>query len=172
MGEGIEIEEYNNLVKRVERNLLPLAVNGKYMIIEFADQEIPSIALNIFYELQLLGYVPIIANSEINSDFRCNPTKLYRFVAKGALVQIDESSIIGRKGKSVKKFVMKLCKHNLVHFVSSNIDDFADNLFFSKMANNYLRKKFPSHFVNYLQENAKHVRNGDFFHTRTPIKFK
>lgn len=168
--EGIEIQDYGNLVKRMERKLLPLTANGKYMFIKFPDHEIPSSAPNTFYEFQLLGYIPIIVNAEVNSDVRSNPNKLYTLVAKGALVQIDEACLIGKKGKAIRKFVNKLCRHNLVHLVSSE-EVFEENHFFSEITHMYLRKKFSYGYLNYLLDNAKHVQNGTFFLMIKPIKF-
>ncbi|WP_301109837.1 CpsB/CapC family capsule biosynthesis tyrosine phosphatase [Sporosarcina sp.] len=167
---GNEIQDYCNLVKRIKINLLPVATNEKYMFIKFPHHEVPSSASTTFYEIQLLGYIPIIVNAEVNSDLRSNPNKLYTLVAKGALVQIDEASLIGKKGKVIRKFVNKLCKHNLVHFVSSD-EVFEEDHFFSEITHRYLRKKFSHEYLNYLLDNAKHVRNGTFFHAIKPIKF-
>lgn len=167
-----EIVDYSNLVKLLEKKMLPIETTGKYILIKLSDYSVPISILETFYEVQLLGYVPVIASAELNADFRKNPNKLYTLVTKGALVQINESSIVGKNGKAIRKFTIKLCRHNLVHLVSSVATVFTIEHSLSKKVYSYLRKKISTDYVNYLQSNAKHVWEGTHFHPKTAIKFK
>lgn len=170
--EQMEIRDYNSVVNGIEKKLIPLAGRNKYMFIEFPINEMPRFALETLYEIQLLGYIPIIANAEHNVAFRRNPNKLYTLITKGALVQINASSLIGENGRQLRKFAVRLCKHDFVHFISSGADSLLDSLPLSLTFNKYLRKKYSIDYVDYLQNNVKHVSRGTDFHARMPIKFK
>ena len=66
--EGMEIVLYEKIAQDIKLNLLPLAGSNKYVFISFRARQIPSFALNVFFEMQLMGYIPIIANVEQNVD--------------------------------------------------------------------------------------------------------
>jgi protein-tyrosine phosphatase len=164
--------QYADLSRKIEKNLLPLAYRNKYLFIQLPVRKIPLNTSSVFYEVQLRGYIPVIVHAEQNDDFRHNPNKIYDFVKNGGLVLINASSVMGLNGMIVRNIALKLCKHDVVHFIAPANDFIENELFLLKLAYEMLQKKMSRNFVNYLQENAIHVVNGTDFHPRTPKKFK
>ena len=115
---GNEITINDNLIKDL-KNSKCLSINGsKYILLELdffaAEEEIGE----LIYELELAGYSVIIAHAEryMYADYKY----IEMLVREGALIQINATSII-TKHPFLRKFIMKLIKNNLVHFVSSDV---------------------------------------------------
>lgn len=115
---GNEITISDNLIKDL-KNSKCLSINGsKYILLELdffaAEEEIGE----LIYELELAGYRVIIAHAEryMYADYKY----IEMLVREGALIQINATSII-TKHPFLRKFIMKLIKNNLVHFVSSDV---------------------------------------------------
>ena len=169
---GQEIHLTANILEDLENDLLTLANSGKYLLIELPSTHIPAHTLEILYQIQLKGYIPIIVHPERNTALRRNKQLLYEFVSKGALIQITASSLIGVNGRSLKKYTKVLIKHNLVHFISSDAHHYLKRPFLLKKAYQYVKKKFSESHVTYYCENANHVLFGTEFLPLPPIGFK
>lgn len=169
--EGMEIRLQEDLLDDLKKQFLPLAGTNKYILIEFPKNRIPAFTQKIFYEIQLKGYIPIIAHPELNTEMIKNPTKLLDLVNKGALVQVNAASLLGKHGRGIKRFAKKICRHNLVHFVTTNTYNDEKEPFIQQSAYRTIQKKFSKGFVNYLQQNTVHIVEGTDFHIRRPIKF-
>ncbi|WP_144512346.1 tyrosine-protein phosphatase [Bacillus sp. FJAT-22090] len=169
--EGMEIQLHKNLLYDLEKNLLPLAESNKYVLIGFPKNSIPLFTQQVFYEMQLKGYIPIIAHPEQNIEFRKNPNTLYELVYRGALVQVNASSIIGAHGRAIKRFVRKLCRHNLIHFITTNTYYDEKVPFIQNSAYKIIQKKFSKELVDYFQANSAHIVTGTDFHTKEPVPF-
>lgn len=94
--------------------------NSRYVLVEFPMMEVPNFSADSFYELQIKGYIPIIAHPERNRAFQGKLELLHDFVSNGCLAQINSSSIMGIHGERAKKMALSFLKHNLVHFVASD----------------------------------------------------
>ena len=166
--EGMEIVLYEKIVQDIKLNLLPLAGSNKYVFIRFQSEEIPSFALNIFFEMQLMGYIPVIANVERNIELVSNMRKLRAFVERGALVHVGAASVLGTNGKRIQKKALKLCRSGLVHLISSASPDFKNGPSLLKPAYEYLERKLSLSAVEYFTRNAENVINGSDFHVKNP----
>lgn len=94
--------------------------DSKYMLVEFPMDVFPSDAIDMIYELKLLGVRPIVAHPEryiyINGDLM----NINKFIEEGCLFQINTSSIIGLLGKRVKETAHSLMDNGLCHFIASD----------------------------------------------------
>ncbi|WP_391203029.1 tyrosine-protein phosphatase [Psychrobacillus sp. L4] len=169
---GQEIHLTANILEELDNNLLTLANSGKYILIELPNNHIPTNTLEVFFQIQLKGYIPIIVHPERNAALRRNKQLLYEFVNKGALIQITASSLIGVNGRSIKKYTKVLIKHNLVHFIASDAHHYVKRPFLLKKAYQYVKKRFSESHVTYYCENAKHVLFGTEFLPLPPVGFK
>ncbi|WP_203248021.1 tyrosine-protein phosphatase [Sporosarcina beigongshangi] len=167
--EGMEIQLYENLLNELTDSLLPLAGSKKYMLIELPKNHIPHFTAPIFFEMQLRGYIPIIAHPERNSIIRSDPGQLFELVNRGALVQVNASSITGANGRAKRKFALKLCKNHLVHFIASDAHHYKKRPFLLQSAYARLQRKMSPDFVEYVKQNAQHVLSGTEFHSLPPI---
>ncbi|MFQ5707385.1 MAG: tyrosine-protein phosphatase [bacterium] len=94
--------------------------NKKYFLVEFPMQGIPRFVADRFFDLILEGLVPIVAHPERNLGIIRNPQRAYEFVQRGALLQMNAGSILGRHGEPVKDTAEILLNGNLIHFVGSD----------------------------------------------------
>lgn len=170
--EGMEIVLYEKIAQDIKLNLLPLAGSNKYVFISFRARQIPSFALNVFFEMQLMGYIPIIANVEQNVDLLYNYQKVREFVDKGALIHVGAASILGMNGRKTRKKALKLCRKGLVQLVSSSSAESKSRPSLLKPAYEYLEKKVSPRLVDYYISNAESVVNGSDFHIHNPTTFR
>lgn len=94
--------------------------NKKYFLVEFPMQGIPRFVADRFFEIITEGMVPIIAHPERNLGIIRKPERAYEFVQRGALLQLNAGSVVGRHGKPVKDTAAMLLNSNLVNFVGSD----------------------------------------------------
>jgi len=118
---GQEVHMYDDMVNDLERGLiLPLNQSTKYILIDLPPNHIPPFAPRLLFDLQIAGYIPIIAHPEKNAVVAGNPDAMYNMVSNGAIVQIDAASITGRNGKKVRKLTRQMLSANMVHVIASN----------------------------------------------------
>ena len=170
--EGMEVSFYDKLANDVEFSVLPVGRNNKYVFISFPNHCIPPLALKVFFEMQLLGYIPIIANAECNEEIQNDPSKLYDFVNKGALVHVGAGSVLGLYGRKIQNLSLKLCQYNQVHFIFSVSQIKVSQQSHLKSAYNYLEKKLSIGAVEYYMWNAESLVKGIDFNVLSPIKMK
>ncbi len=93
---------------------------SRYILIEMPANEVPDYTEDILYELQIKGYIPIIAHPERNSEIVRKPNILYTLVEKGSMAQLNLHSMTGMYGRDVMNTANTLLKNNLIHFVGTD----------------------------------------------------
>ncbi|MFT8313990.1 MAG: CpsB/CapC family capsule biosynthesis tyrosine phosphatase [Clostridium sp.] len=94
--------------------------NSKYMLIEFPMDVLPDDAIDIIYELKLLGVKPIVAHPERYLYINGNLMNINKFIEEGCLFQVNTSSIIGLLGSRVKEAALGIMDNGLCHFIASD----------------------------------------------------
>ena len=118
---GAEIHVRRDLCKMLNDNLLPTySDTGKYILLEFPMGTIPDWADEIIFELKINDIIPIIAHPERSVGKLKNLQRVYDLVYKGAMIQLNSTSIVGGFGKNILEIAMKMVQLNLVHFVASD----------------------------------------------------
>jgi protein-tyrosine phosphatase len=98
-----------------------LTINGThYILVELPMGDVPFFADDFVYKLQLAGLIPVIAHPERNLRIINDPNKLYRFVDRGCLCQINTGSITGLYGKQVQKCARILLTHGMGHVLGTD----------------------------------------------------
>jgi protein-tyrosine phosphatase len=119
---GAEVFVHPDLVSVIEEK--KLSVNGsEYVFVEFPSDQVPAGVRELFYQMQLAGYTPIISHPERNTVFGQQPELLYDLVNRGCLVQLTAMSLTGGFGHEVKKYAEQFLKHNLVHLLATDAHD-------------------------------------------------
>ena len=96
-------------------------LNGtNHLLIEFPATRLPESAEGVFFELSLIGVIPIIAHPERNLVFVEQPEKLARLVSLGARAQITAGSLIGLFGRAAQQACDDFFSRSLVHIVASD----------------------------------------------------
>ncbi|MGB7604375.1 MAG: CpsB/CapC family capsule biosynthesis tyrosine phosphatase [Lutisporaceae bacterium] len=137
-----KVEKLNNTLKKKKVNIniypgceafispeLPRLVREKqvctlndtqYILIELPMESVPDYTADIIYQLRLDGYTPIIAHPERNTVISETPDVLIDLINRGALTQINSSSINGLFGKGIMETSLLLLKNKMIHLLASD----------------------------------------------------
>ncbi len=127
LGLGIDIEieaaaEYyfdDSLVKAVKEASI-LTFGDRYVLIEFSFQAAPVYEDNLFFEMQLANYKPVLAHFERYSYFHGSNDKAIEYREKGVNIQVNLNSLTGHYGPDVRKQAQRLIDNELVDFVGTD----------------------------------------------------
>ena len=92
---------------------------SRYVLTEFSSSTEEKYISDRIYELLSGGYRPIIAHIE---RYRCmhDLDFVEHLVNKGALMQVNADSVIGKNGHAAKKYCGKLLEEELVSYIGSD----------------------------------------------------
>lgn len=147
---------------------IPTTKSIHYLFIDLPEYNIPPCASQIFYELQLKGYIPIIMNAERHMEIQKNPSILYSFVRHGVFVHAGTESLLGLNGKKALSVVNKLLRHNLIHFIATGTTEDEDTRFLLQEAYQKIEKKYSKELKNYFKRNNIYLFKGTDFHILDP----
>jgi protein-tyrosine phosphatase len=158
---GQETRINGDLVERIKRDeIVPLNDTSNYVFVELPSNHVPHYTSQLFFDIQVAGYTPVIVHPERNSVFVQNPDQLYRLVKNGALTQVTAASVCGKFGKKIQKFTMDLLEANLTHFVASDAHNTSSRGFYLKDAYDQIKKTFGNGMVFNLMENTELLLDG------------
>ncbi|MEH7214290.1 CpsB/CapC family capsule biosynthesis tyrosine phosphatase [Priestia megaterium] len=155
---------------RHQHDILPS--HDKYMILTIPTQEEPSYLKDLLYDIQLKEIVPIISEPERHSYFLEHKDGLYKFVKKGAVIQLSSDSIIGKNGKQAKKAAMQFIEHNLAHVIASgaSLDNYKQHSL--RQAYDVITKEKGAETSQLLMQNAEATFNGQGIQILPPERIK
>ncbi len=151
---GQEVRINGNLVKELQNNDLATVNDSKFLLIEFPYKEIPYYTEKLIYDIQMAGYVPVIAHPERNAELRENHRRMYNLVRKGAITQITAASLLGKFGKEVEKFTHQLIEANLTHVIASDAHHSQARPFQLRQAMDSLKQKYGIDTYRMFMENS------------------
>lgn len=119
---GAEVFVHHEMVERIKEN--NLTINGTdYVFVEFPADYVLAGVRDLFYQLMLDGFIPIISHPERNLAFAENPELLYGLIKMGSLAQVTTKSLTGEFGRETKRVARLFLEHNLVHIIASDAHD-------------------------------------------------
>lgn len=155
-----------------EGTMTPINIDSGYVFVELPNDQVPTYTKSMLYELQRVGYKPIIVHPERNKKFIQDPDVLYHLVKSGAYTQVTAGSVAGKFGKAVQKFSLQLIEANLTHLIASDAHDTKRRGFFMKDAMREVKKKFGASYVYHFTENAYYVTDGQVVAADPPERIK
>ena len=120
---GAEVHLDEGLIDRLGSGELFTLAGGRYVLLELPDVFPTQSVERLLYELQVAGYVPLLAHPERIGRLAREPRLVERFVALGALTQVTAHSVSGRFGPECRALTHRLLKAGLVHVVASDAHD-------------------------------------------------
>ncbi len=121
---GAEISSVDNLIKRLEAGqVMTVADRGKHLLIELPFSSFPNYVPDLFFNLQLMGFVPIIAHPERSGAARLRLDTIRELAQRGALLQVNAESIRGKEGRGIRAIAQRLLREDLVSFIASDGHD-------------------------------------------------
>ncbi|MGR9048712.1 tyrosine-protein phosphatase [Halobacillus faecis] len=151
-----------------------LSINDKsgYVFLELPNHELPHYAKKMLYDIQMLGYKPVLVHPERNRILREQPKELYNLVKNGAITQVMAASVAGKLGREVQKYAYQMIESNLTHLVASNAHDSKKRGFFMKEAYSKIENKFGADLMYQFMENAHVVLEGEMVYTDPPERIR
>ena len=135
--EDIEIDygsEYmidGSLLKRIEEKSL-LTLKDNYVLVEMSFISAPNDLYEILFQLQLNGYISVLAHPERYSFLFNNFEEYFKLKRVGCKFQLNLLSVTEYYGKDVMKISSKLLENNLIDIVGSDIHSQKHIDFFQK----------------------------------------
>lgn len=119
---GAEVFIHHGMPQNIRKNNLTLNASN-YLFVEFPSNYILPKVKELFFNLQLEGFIPIISHPERNYIFLERPDILYELIQMGSLGQLTAQSLSGEFGPELKKTSEIFLVNNLVHFIASDAHD-------------------------------------------------
>jgi protein-tyrosine phosphatase len=171
---GMELHLYGEIIRdfqAAEQTLLTLNQTGTYVLIELPYDHVPAYTQRLLFDLQVEGYVPIIAHPERNHEIRERPSILYRMIEKGALAQLTAASIAGEFSSKYQAISRKLIEHELIHFIASDAHNVTRRGFALKAAYEWIDRKLGQQYTQSFRENARLLVSGQDIAVPSPLPF-
>ncbi|MED3865127.1 CpsB/CapC family capsule biosynthesis tyrosine phosphatase [Priestia megaterium] len=170
--EGTEVVADRTFAESYQRRNAMLASNEKYIVLTIPKQEEGDYLKQLIYDIQLNKIVPIISEPECHPYFLKHKSALYKFVKKGAIVQLSSDSIIGKNGKHAKKAAMQFIERNLAHVIASgaSLDNYKEHSL--RQAYDVVTKEKGAETAQLLMQNAEAAFNGQGIHMLPPERIK
>lgn len=157
-----EVRINGNLLRAIENNdILSTDPEGRYILIEFPSDDVPSYTMDLLFKLQQMGKIPVIVHPERNTQFMKKPELLYQIISSGAYAQVTANSYMGTFGKAVMKFSEDIIDAGLAHVFASDAHHIPGRQYQMAAAFEKLGKKSDDQLPVLFEKNAKALMNGN-----------
>lgn len=168
---GQEIHINGDIIKELKSGVgIPLN-HSKYVLVELPFNSYPAFIDNMIYEIQMSGYIPVIAHPERCRPLFNQPSKLLKFVEEGAAAQVTAGSVTGKLGESIQEMSLKMIENHLVHIVSSDAHHAESRPFELKEAYEVILETLDESYVIRLTHNAEAILNDRPIKVKPPQNF-
>lgn len=116
---------YDNIQKLKQDGSNFTINNSSYLLVELGDHFIPEQMDNVFYEIQVGGFIPILTHPERNPTIQKKPELLFHWATRGCLSQVTAKSYLGGFGSRAQTLCEEWLERNLIHFFASDAHDLA-----------------------------------------------
>lgn len=159
---GQEVRINGQLLEALdEDDILFADTAGKYMMLEFPDDDVPHYTNRMIFDLQQRGIIPVIVHPERNTRIMAEPDLIYQLLEKGCLSQITASSYVGTFGKKVENFSRQLIEAGQGYVFASDAHDLPERKYEMRQAFKKLQYNFDQNLVDKYQQNARLIINGE-----------
>jgi protein-tyrosine phosphatase len=100
-------------------SILPLA-GGRYVLVEFASNNVPPLVHDPLYRVQLNGWLPVIAHPERNVVFQSKPEFLASLIRIGVKTQVTTGSVMGEFGPEAQAAALDWLERGWVHVMATD----------------------------------------------------
>lgn len=98
-----------------------LTLKGNHVLVEISYMNAPLQLYDIIFELQVAGYIPVLAHPERYAYFHHAFYEYEKLKNSGCLFQLNLLSTIGYYGGEVAKISEKLLQKGMIDFVGSDV---------------------------------------------------
>lgn len=157
---GNEIYYYSDVEDILEAGQICTLNHSEYVLVEFAPSESFVYIRNALDSLNGMGYSPILAHVERYECMLKDWQNVEQLRALNVEIQVNASSVTGKVGYKVKKFVHRLLGNQLVDYISTDAHDSEKRTPDVQKCLEYLHKKYDSAYVDAITYgNAQKILN-------------
>ncbi|WP_264563604.1 tyrosine-protein phosphatase [Flavobacterium sp. N3904] len=98
-----------------------LALKGKHVLIEMSYVNAPMQLYAILFDLQIAGYIPVLAHPERYTFYHNNFDEYLKLKRVGCLFQLNLLAVVGYYGESIAKIAEQLLQKGMYDFVGSDV---------------------------------------------------
>lgn len=142
-------------------DILFLDEDGRYMLLEFPSDDVPSYAKDMIFKIMQRGITPIIVHPERNSRILKEPVILQELIEQGCMVQITASSYIGTFGKDIEEMSRKFIEAGQCSCFASDAHNLPKRQYEYSEALEKLSNEFGQGVAQEYRDNAQALVNGD-----------
>ena len=109
-----------------------LTLKDNYVLVEISYINAPIQLYNILFDLQVAGYVPVLAHPERYSFYHSNFREYEKLKNAGCFFQLNLLAVVGYYGESIAKVAEQLLQKGVYNFVGSDVHHSKLIAFFDK----------------------------------------
>jgi protein-tyrosine phosphatase len=98
-----------------------LTIKDNFVLVEMSYINPPIQLFDILFELQIEGYVPVLAHPERYAFYHGNLNEFKKLKNAGCLLQLNLLSTVGYYGLGVYKTAERLLRHGMIDFTGSDV---------------------------------------------------
>lgn len=154
---GYECYRSSELLDSLKRNKGRTMNGGKYVLIEFAPQDLFQTIRNFLYELLANSYIPILAHVERYVECR-DLERIRELSEMGVRIQVNAGALLGKQGWRSRQYCWKLAEEDLIDFIASDAHDLkhrAPNI--GKVIKKLEKKKGREYVKRIFEENPDRI---------------
>jgi tyrosine-protein phosphatase YwqE len=98
-----------------------LTLKDNYVLVEMSYLNPPIQLYAILFDLQVAGYIPVLAHPERYVFYHNNFDEYQKLINAGCLLQLNLLSVVGYYGHGIAKIAEKLLQKGMYRFVGSDV---------------------------------------------------
>ena len=98
-----------------------LTLKDNYVLVEMSYINPPIQLYEILFDLQVAGYIPVLAHPERYLFYHSNFDEYLKLKRAGCLFQLNLAAVVGYYGEAISKIAEKLLEKGLYDFVGSDV---------------------------------------------------
>ena len=98
-----------------------LTLKNNYVLVEMSYINAPIQLYSILFDLQVAGYIPVLAHPERYVFYHHNFEEYNKLINAGCLLQLNLLAIVGYYGEGIAKIAEKLLQNGMYSFVGSDV---------------------------------------------------
>lgn len=140
--DGNEVYYRQDMTDMLKAGKLLTLAGSDYVLVEFSTTVEKSQVSGAVRQLQMAGYLPVIAHVERYEKLVNDYKFIEELADAGVYFQVNASSVLGEAGGAVKRFVKKMIKKEWVHFVGTDAHGSKQRAPLMEKCASYIKKKF------------------------------
>lgn len=98
-----------------------LTLKDNYVLVEMSYLNPPIQLYSILFDLQVAGYIPVLAHPERYIFYHINFNEYTKLINAGCLLQLNLLSVVGYYGEGIAKIAEKLLQKGMYSYVGSDV---------------------------------------------------